>query len=53
MDDDWMRMMRYRPKEWREYLGFGALEAQQMGDARLEKVFMMDAGMLRMAMNAP
>ena len=53
MDDDWMRMMRYRPKEWKEYLGFGTLEAQKMGDARLEKVFQMDAGMLRVAMNAP
>lgn len=52
MDDDWMRMLRYRPAEWKEYLGFGEYEADQMGDARLEKVFMMDPGLLRIAMNA-
>lgn len=53
MDDDWMRMLRYRPKEWKDFLGFGELEAEQMGDKRLERVFMMDPGMLRVAMNVP
>lgn len=53
MSDDWMRMLRYHPKEWKEYLGFGELEAEQMGDLRLEQVFLMDPGMLRVAMNAP
>ena len=52
MDDDWMRMMRYKPGEWKAYLGFGELEAEQMGDLRLERVFLMDAGLVRVAMNA-
>lgn len=53
MTDDWMRMLHYRPKEWKDFLGFGELEAEQMGDLRLERVFMMDPGMVRVAMNVP
>ena len=52
MDDDWMRMLRYKPCDWKEHLGFDEGCASEMGDQRTMKVFGMDAGMLRVAMNA-
>lgn len=53
MDDDWMRMLRYRPNEWKACLGFDEACASEMGEARVQKVFLMDMGMLKVAMNAP
>jgi hypothetical protein len=52
MDDDWMRMLRYKPREWKEHLGFDERCANEMGEQRVAKVFNgMDLGMLRIAMN--
>ena len=50
-DDDWMRGLRYKPREWKEHLGFDERCAAEMGETRVAKVFGMDMGMLRIAMN--
>ena len=51
MDDDWMRMLRYKPSEWKEHLEFDEKCADEMGPQRVAKVFGMDLGMLKIAMN--
>lgn len=38
MDDDWMRVLRYKPNEWAE-IGFGRDQAVAMGRRRVEWVF--------------
>ena len=47
-----MRMLRYKPREWKEHLGFTEKCAVEMGEQRVAKVFDgMDLGMLRIAMS--
>lgn len=52
MDDDWMKMLKYKPAEWARYLGFNNNDADDMGNFRALKVFGMDATMLKLAMHA-
>lgn len=52
MDDDWMKMLKYRPFEWNKYLGFTREDADAMGDVRIFKVFGMDTVMLKLAMTS-
>lgn len=51
MDDNWMRMLRYKPREWKEFLEFDESCASEMGHQRVAHVFGMDMGMLKIAMN--
>ena len=52
MDDDWMKMLRYKPSDWHKYLGFGKEHACEMGDQRTFKVFGMHILMLNLAMTS-
>lgn len=51
MDDDWMKMLRYKPFEWNRFLNFDNKCAHDMGDLRVFKVFGMDVNMLKLAMH--
>jgi hypothetical protein len=52
MDDNWMKMLKYRPNEWHKYLAFTKEHADLMGDIRTLKVFGMQLLMLKLAMTA-
>jgi hypothetical protein len=52
MDDEWMKMMRYKPREWAQHLQFDSHCAEEMGNMRVMKVFGMDLGMLKLAMSS-
>jgi hypothetical protein len=52
MDDNWMKMLKYRPNEWHKYLAFTKEHADSMGDIRTLKVFGMQLLMLKLAMTA-
>ena len=41
MDDDWMRVLRYSPREWAQ-MGFTREDAMEMGVQRVQWVFSMD-----------
>ena len=51
MDDDWMKMLKYKPVDWSRFLGFDNKCADEMGNLRVFKVFGMDATMLKLALN--
>ena len=52
MDDDWMKMLRYKPCEWGQHLKFDEQSADEMGDLRVFKVFGMDVAMIKLALHA-
>lgn len=52
MDDEWMKMLHYKPWEWCQHLNFDTQCAEDMGSMRTFKVFGMDVDMLKLAMSS-